>query len=202
MFRAVAPRFPVVATYNPRAVAEQLAARLGDGGRVTLVEFETAIGALLGGPEIAVEGDLQAIELALRARTAALRLRDRFAPSATSDRGQVTLIPAQMVPSGRERIDFGEPAVVVAEQLISIDPLSAARSMRPGGVNDLVRHIEIQPLPTGRQRLALSANLPEPIAGLQALVADFRAPPFPPFRPLAVSASVSLIRRGGAAKRS
>src|SRR5262245_39491762 len=49
-------------------------------------------------------------------------------------------------------------------------------------------------MPTGRQRIALSANLPEPIAGLQTLLADFRAPALPPFRPLPVSASVALDR--------
>jgi hypothetical protein len=59
-------------------------------------------------------------------------------------------------------------------------------------VDNVVKRLEIPPVPTGRQRLALSANLPEPIAGLQALVADFRAPEFPPSRPLAISASVSL----------
>lgn len=192
VFRAVAPRVPLAATYNPRAVAERLAARLGDGGVVTIEDLEGAIDALLAGPEIAVEGDLQAINPELRARTAALRMRDRFAARAASDPGKLKLISAQSVPLGRERIDFAEPAAVVVEQAISLDPLSAARSMRRGAIDDLVKRVEIPPLPTGRQRLTLSANLPEPIAGLQALVADFRAPELPPFRPLAVAASVSI----------
>jgi hypothetical protein len=203
-FRAVAPRLPLAATYNPHAVAERLAARLGEGGVVTIADLESAIDALLTGPEIVVEGDLQAIDPELRARTAALRLRDRFAARAASDPGKLQLISVQDVPSGRERLDFTEPAVVVVEQTVSLDPLSAARSMRGGAIDDLVKRLEIPPVPTGRQRLALSANLPEPIVGLLALIADFRAPEFPPFRPLAISASVSLDppeRRGEAELR-
>jgi hypothetical protein len=192
VFRAVAPRLPLAVTYNPRAVAKRLAARLGDAAVVTMADLESALDALLAGPEMVVEGDLQAIELALRARTVALRMRDRFTTRAASDPGKLQLISAPSVPSGRERIDFAEPAAVVVEQAISLDPLAAARSMRHGALDDLVRRIEIPPMPTDRQRIALSANLPEPIAGLQALRADFRAAELLPFRPLAVSVSVAL----------
>ena len=188
----MAPRLPLAATYNPQAVAEQLAARLGEGSVVTMAALESALDALLAAPESVVEGDSQAIDPELRARTAALRLKERFAARAVSDPGKLQLLSVQNVPSGRERIDFAAPAVVVVEQVISINPLSMARSMQRGAIDDVVKRLEIPPVPTGRQRLALSANLPEPIAGLQALVADFRAPEFPPFRPLAISASVSL----------
>jgi hypothetical protein len=191
-FRAVAPRLPLAATYNPRAVAERLAARLGEGKVVTMADFESAIEALLTGPEVVVAGDLQAIDPQLWARTAALRLRDRFAARATSEPGKLQLLSLQSVPSGREQIDFAAPAAVVVEQTMSIEPLSTVRSMRHGVIDDVVKRLDLPPLPTGRQRLDLSANLPEPIAGLQALVADFRAPELPPFRPLAVSLSVSL----------
>jgi hypothetical protein len=191
-FRAVAPRLPLATTYNPRAIAEGLAARLGDGSVVTIADLDSAIDALLTGPETVVEGDLQAIDPQLRARTVALRLRERFATRIASAPGTRQLFSVQSIPSGRERLDFAEPAMVVVEQTISIDPLATARSMRHGAIDDVVKRLEMPPLPIGRQRLALSANLPEPIAGLQALVADFHAPELPPFRPLAVSVSVSL----------
>jgi hypothetical protein len=190
--RAVAPRLPLAATYDPHAVAERLAARLGAGGMVTVADLASAIDALLTGPEIVVEGDLQTIDPQLRAQTMALRLSDRFASRVPADAGKLQLLSVQSVPSGHERIDFAAPAMVVIEQVLSIDPLSTARSMQHGTGDDLVQRLEIPPLPTGRQRLSLSANLPEPIAGLQALVADFRAPEFPPLRPLAVTVSVSL----------
>ena len=64
-----------------------------------------------------------------------------------------------------------------------------------------MKRIEIPPLPTGRQRITVSANLPEPVAGLQTLVADVRAPAFPPFRPLPVFASASLNSAGALAAR-
>jgi hypothetical protein len=191
-FRAVAPRLSLAATYNPQTIAERLATRLGAGGIVTMTALESAVDGLLTSSEMVIEGNLQAIDPALRARTVALRLRDRFAARAASDPGKLQLLAVQSVPSGRECIDFTEPAVVLVEQTISIDPLSMARSMRHGAIDEVVKRLDIPPVPTGRQRLVLAANLPEPIAGLQALVADFRAPELPPFRPLAVSVSVSL----------
>jgi hypothetical protein len=128
---------------------------------------------------LSIEADLAGIGRVLAARAA-------------SEPGKLQLLSVQNVPSGHERIDFAVPAIVVVEQTISIDPLSTARSMRHGAIDDVVKRLEIPPVPTGRQRLALAANLPEPIAGLQALVADFRAPELLPFRPLAVAVSVSL----------
>ena len=198
-FRAVAHRMPFAITFNPRAVAERIAAQAGASAVTTVENFERVMDALLAGPEIVSEGDPQAADPAVRARTVALRMRDRFAVRAESDAGALKLIAPAEVPSGQERIDFAEPAMVLVEQSISLDPVSAARSMRNGRMDDLVRRIEVPPVPTGRQRIAVSANLPEPVAGLLTLIADVRAPALPPFRPQPVSTSAllnSADRRG------
>ena len=203
-FRAVAPRIPLCVTYDPLVVAQQLATRLGAEAVIAMEDLESAIDALLGGPEIVVEGNPNAVDPRLRAQTAALRLRDRFATRADGDPGKFKLIPVQSVPSGRDRIDFAEAAAVVVEQVLCIDPVSVARSMQSGSTSELVKHIEVPPLPTGRQRIVLSANLPEPVAGMVMLLADFRAPELPPFRMQPLSASVSLglpERRGEAELR-
>jgi hypothetical protein len=189
-FRAVPPRIPLALKYDPRAVAERIAAR----GEMTLTpeDFDRAIDALLAGPEITCEGDPEAIDPVLRARAVGLRLRDRFAVRTESDAGFLQLIPPDQVPSGHERIDMAEPSMVVVERSMMLDPLSEARSMRQGNIDDLVRRIEVPPVPTGRQRVSVSANLPEPVAGLQALVADLNAPAVPPFRPVPFTVSASL----------
>jgi hypothetical protein len=203
-FRAVAPRIPLAVTYDPQAVARRIAAHLGEGAVIPAEEFERLIDSLLAGPEIVTEGDFEAVDPLLRAGTAALRMRERFSVRAESDPGRLKLIPPSETPAGRERIDFAEPAAVLVEQTLSLDPLAAARAMRKGSVDDLVRRIEVPPVPTGRQRIAVSANLPEPILGLQMLIADLQAPALPPFRPLPDFASVSLEaadRSGEAALR-
>ena len=195
-FRAVAARIPLSVSFNPRAVAERLGERIVERvGQVEVIStdvFESLIDSLLAGPEIVAEGDLHAIDPVLRAQTVALRLRDRFAVRGESDSAGLKLIPPAEIPSGQERFDFSEPAAVLVEQSISLDPLSTARAMRNGTISDLVRRIEVPPVPTGRQRITVSANLPEPVAGLQTLVADVRAPALPPFRPFPVFASTSL----------
>jgi hypothetical protein len=191
-FRAVAPRLPLVATFNPRSVSEQLATRLGSGRTVTRDALEIALDAELTGSLIDVDGDVHAIEPRLRAQTALLRLAEFFADRAPAVPDQLQLRAPQDVPIGRERVDFRQPASVAAQQVLSLDPFSVARSMRSADSNDFVKRVEVSPVPTGRQRITLSSNLPEPIAGLLAVIADFRAPAIPPFRPTAISESAAL----------
>ena len=125
----MAPRLPLSVTFNPRAVAERLAVeRVGEGRVITTDVFESLIDSLLAGPEIVAEGDLQAIDPVLRARTAALRLRDRFAVRGESDAAAAEAYPARRDPVRAASASTSpNPAAVLVEQSISLDPLSTAR---------------------------------------------------------------------------
>jgi hypothetical protein len=191
-FLAVPPRLPLAVTLDLRRAAEQLEARLGADARAGAGELESAFWTLLEGPALVVEGDLQSVEPGLLRQTLALRLRSRFTAELPDDLERRALLPPAEVAAGRERIDLSEPAAVQVSRALTLDPLASAHAMHQGPLSELVRRIETPALSIGRQRLSVTANLPEPVAGLLALFADFRAPAAPPFRPFGIAQSVSL----------
>lgn len=196
---AIAPRLPLAARFDPRALAEALAARCGAQARLDAPALQAALDALLW-PAAEVEGDPQALDAAQRARVLGLRLGARLAvpvaaeaaegPAATS--GGWQLRPAQDVMAGLERLDLAAPALVRVELGLALDQAAAAQALSRIAPAARVRRIELPPLPLGRERLDVELNLPEPNAGLSGLCADLRLPAALPWRPQPVSASASL----------
>ncbi|MBB5084424.1 hypothetical protein [Nonomuraea endophytica] len=181
--RAVAPRAAFETVVDPRDLATRLAARLGTGARVTRPELVLALADLLGaGPDAAEE-------LALRAGA----LVAEPAPGATLD--LVLRVPAEVAP-GSVRLDLAEPAAVIAHRVLSFDPFAAAREVAGGSLDRHVRLITLPGLPTGQVPVHVSANLPEPVTDLPALLADVRLPAAPPKRPHPVSGSLALDGAG------
>ena len=192
LFVAAAPRIPIVLTYDPRRIVQWLAARFGEEARLTAADLGRALDEALGTSDLRVDGDFRSLDPVLRATTLGLRFSGRVARRPLSNPAALQLVPSGSVAHGRERLDLAARGAVTTELALAMDPLGVARGMRGGDLRSLVRRVDVEPLSTGRARVTLTANLPEPIAGLQALVADFRVPEAPPFRPVGETVSVSL----------
>ncbi|MFI6291906.1 hypothetical protein ACIBEJ_10000 [Nonomuraea sp. NPDC050790] len=181
--RAVAPRAAFQTRFDPRDLATRLATRLGTGARLTPDALATALAALLGAEPAAAQ--------ALASRAAPLVAEP--APGATLD--LVLRVPGE-VAQGSVRLDLAEPAAVIAHRVLSFDPFAAARELAGGSLDRHVRLVTLPGLPTGQVPVHVSANLPEPVTDLPALVADVRLPAAPPRRPHPVSGSLALDSAG------
>jgi hypothetical protein len=184
--RAVGPRLPVAVQFDPRRVAELLAQRFGPAAVLDEDELADAVDGLLTTPAFTVDGDRGAV----RARVLGQRVGARLAAPQPVAARRYRLRPVAELPSGRERIDFAEPAAITVHRVLALDPFAVARAMA-GGPQGLIRRVEVPPLPVGRAAISILANLPEPVAGLLALFADLRFAPTPQ-RPQVVTAGAAL----------
>ena len=139
-----------------------------------------------------IEGDPATIDPSRWRRCLAMRLQHRLATEVVATRQAWKLRPPAEVPAGQERIDLAEPAAVIVHVVLTLDPLAAARAIMGGSLDDIVRRVDLPPMPFGRTRVTFAANLPEPVIDLLALFADLRVPAAPPARLQPVNTSVRL----------
>jgi hypothetical protein len=191
-FRGVAPRLPLALAFDPRALARRLAERVGGKEAASRAVIEAALDALRDAPEVTVEvGGGAASDAEARRGALFMRLQDILFEA--SDTGDLFRLAApENLPAGRIRIDLAAPAAVWTDRSLAMDPLAVARTLNADTLDGLVRRIEPPPLQMGNIRVRASANLPDDIAGLEALFADVRAPAAPPLRLQPLSASIRL----------
>lgn len=189
--RAVAPRLPLATTIDPHETAARLAARFGAEATLTVEDLADGLDALLAGtlapsataPGVAAVGD------EARGQALALRLKEILARPVVSAQGRYRLRHPDEVLPGQERVDLAVATAVLVDRVLTLDPFAAARAH---GMDRHVRRVTTPPLPAGHVAVEFAANLPEPVAGLLALLADLRIPPAPPLRPQPVTAGAAL----------
>jgi hypothetical protein len=187
---AVAARVPFETRFDPRRLAGQLTRRFGTAATVMPDELGEALDELLGGDPGASREDL------LRREVLTLRLADLFAVPEPGAELRYRLRPETEVAQGDVHHNLARPATVTAHRLLTLDPLAKARALSGGSLEQYVRRITMDELPTGHVPVTFVANLPEPVAGLLKLYSDLRVPPTPPKRPQQVTASVELPAPG------
>ncbi len=199
--RAVAPRLPLATTVDPHEIAVRLAARFGAQAALTVDDLAGGLDDLLAGsltrsaPGPGDEAGGPVTDEA-RGQALALRLKEILARPEISARvsaqGRYLLRHPDEVLPGQERVDLAVPAAVLVDRMVTLDPFAAARALSGGALDRHVRRVTTPPLPEGHVVVEFAANLPEPVAGLLALLADLRIPPAPPLRPQPVTAGAAL----------
>jgi hypothetical protein len=188
----VAPRLPLAITIDPHAAAAELAGRLGEGAELGLDGLAHAMDGLAGLSSTKIEGDPAVLDPSVWTPVLAMRLQGRLATEVAATAPAWKLRAAADVPAGQERIDLAAPAAVIIHVVLALDPLAAARAVTGGSLDGIVQRVDVPPMPFGRTRVTLTANLPEPVSDLVALFADLRAPAAPPSRLQPVNTSVRL----------
>ncbi|SEG86492.1 hypothetical protein SAMN04489712_11995 [Thermomonospora echinospora] len=184
--RAVAPRLPFTASFDPRRLATRLADRFGVHAAIEPEDLGAALDELLGGPD-----DVPAEEVRSRREALVLRL-SRLTFMDPDGSLRLRLLPPELVPEGTVELDMSRPAGVTVHRLLAFDPFAEARALAGGSLERYVRRVTVPELPTGHTPVTVLADLPEPIAGLRTLVADLRVPPAPPKRPHQIDTSLTL----------
>ncbi|MBO4272046.1 hypothetical protein [Microbispora triticiradicis] len=203
--RAVAPRLPLATAVDPHEIAVRLAARFGVQAALTVEDLAGGLDELLAGslaPSAPGPGDEAGgpVTDEARGRALALRLKEILArpeisaqaSAQVSAQGRYLLRHPDEVLPGQERVDLAVAAAVLVDRVVTLDPFAAARAVSGGTLDRHVRRVTTPPLPAGHVVVEFAANLPEPVAGLLALLADLRIPPAPPLRPQPVTAGAAL----------
>jgi hypothetical protein len=201
----VAPRLPAMASFDPRALLEALAAAADGEGRIAYSALEalfrrepgvlpiTIAGAIpLDGSQDEAQPLRELLAAALFDRT--LQRFGRLIPP-PDDGAQpwVALDGPDSLGPGRFTWDLAEPQQVFRPLTLRLDPFAAARAaVAERGLNAVVRETVVPPLPGGALTVTVTANLPVEREGLAALGVHLAAPPRPPQRPQAASVTALL----------
>lgn len=192
----VTPRLPYTASFDPHALLEALAAAADAEGRMAYSTLEALFWREQGALPIVVGTVAPGERLALAAALCD-RILQRFGrlvvPPDDGAEPWVALDRPDSFGAGRFAWDLSEPLRVLRPLTLRLDPFAAARAaVAERGLEAVVRDTVVPALPTGALMVTVTANLPTEREGAAAIGVHLAAPPHPPGRPQAVSATVLL----------
>lgn len=189
-FEGVSPRLPLTAEFDPAALLSALSV----GAREPPLSRDALAARmldLLADPPIAFSDRVDSGAWGDLAQTLADRVAARFGSRIDAPGQPLIALPsAQDAGQGRFRWDLAQPVRATRWIDVSADPFAILRAfLSLSGAEPLIRRSTLAALPSGTRRVDAYANVPAGVPALQALGVTLKAPPAPPHRPAAATAS-------------
>jgi hypothetical protein len=188
-YEGVAPRLPLTAVFDPRAVLEALAVRTGNDA-IAHASLAPLLENILPDLPIELVGIESGEDRSRLSAALADRLALRFGGLADSADGMLRFAAPGSIAIARFSVDLSQPVRSLRWVALANDPFDVLRGPGAGGQGRLVSRVEVPPILTGAHRVEMQANLPLPLTGVERIGVVLRAPANPPARPHPISTSL------------